>query len=300
MTDDEVDALTDAPSGAAERVELGRGGQRYRVWRPHFAAVDQRIAVELEQRLFGLLHKPAEVEPREVQLILWSEYLQGLVLPSSLNTFSIAPLPGRLLVTLDASLVYSLVDSFFGGDGRGTNLGSREFSKTELGVASLVLEMVTSGIWEGWKRLRESKLELLASDINPESCRAFPPAELMLLRRFKIEFNGGSGAVDLLLPAAAVDGLLGEPAIALPAKDAQQFLRQHSLGFHTTVTGELSGARVTLRQLLELSAGDIIPIGSPEEVDVKVNGVTKFSARVGEKEGRVGLRIIDRVQEPCP
>lgn len=296
MTDDEVDALTDDKREAV-RVELGRGGQRYRVWRPHFATIDQCIAAELEQRLFGLLHKPAEVEAREVQLISCGEYLQGLRLPTSLNICSMAPLQGNVLISLDANLVYSLVDSFFGGGGRSTDLGGREFSKTEMSVTSQVLELVINGIRAGWKRLGDSSFDLLGSETNPAACKAFTATELMVLRRFKIEFSGGGGGVDILLPAPAVDGLLGETPVALPAQAAQQFLQQRSLAFQATVSGELGGATVTLRQLLELSAGDIIPIGSPEEVDVKVNGVTKFTARVGEQGGRVGLCILGQVKD---
>ena len=43
---------------------------------------------------------------------------------------------------------------------------------------------------------------------------------------------------------------------------------------------------------LRLAKGDIIAVDSPEQVDVKVNGVTKFKARMGEVNGKVGLKIL--------
>ena len=38
--------------------------------------------------------------------------------------------------------------------------------------------------------------------------------------------------------------------------------------------------------------GDIIGIDSPEKVDVKVNGVGKFKAKMGEIDGKVCLRVL--------
>lgn len=164
-------------------------------------------------------------------------------------------------------------------------------------MTALVLELVTGGIRAGWQRLESCSLECLGSETNPAACKAFAPMELMVLRRFKLEFAGGSGCVDVVLPAPAVDGLLGETVVAPEENAVREFLQRRALGFRTTVTGELGGARVSLRRLLALSPGDIIPIDSPEQVNVKVNGVTRFTARVGEQDGRVGLCILDTVNE---
>ena len=56
--------------------------------------------------------------------------------------------------------------------------------------------------------------------------------------------------------------------------------------------GEIKGASLNISELFSLVEGDIIPVDSPEKIDVKVNGVTKFQARMGELNGRVGLKII--------
>lgn len=298
LSDDEVDALMeDKADGESLRVELGRGGQRFRAWQPHFQAIDQRIATAMAERMFGLLHKPAEVESRDLQLLPFGEYLQGMRLPTSLNICSLSPLQGYLLVSLDANLVYSLVDSFFGGAGHDVEISGREFSKTELAVSALVLELMATAIRTGWNKVRESNFELLGTETNPATCNAFGAGELMVLRRFKLDLSGGGGTVDLLSPASAVDALLNESVAALPRPAAGPFLQQRAHGFKATVSGELSGASLSLRELLSLSRGDIIPVDSPEQLEVKVNGVTKFRARMGEKGGRVGLCILESVPE---
>ena len=73
---------------------------------------------------------------------------------------------------------------------------------------------------------------------------------------------------------------------------AKDIMRVRALNFVANVTGELSGAKLTIGEIFKLSKGDIISVDSPEQVDVKINGVAKFKARMGEVNGKVGLKVL--------
>jgi flagellar motor switch protein FliM len=89
----------------------------------------------------------------------------------------------------------------------------------------------------------------------------------------------------------------GQPRPLAIGNNSKAALRRRAEDFKASVAGEVSGAQLSLKQLLNLSCGDIIPVDSPEIVDVKVNGIKKFRARVGEIDGRVGLSILNS-EEP--
>lgn len=299
VSDDELDALLSESEGAATeestahsvRVDLGAGAHRFASWRTLFNSIDPLIARELSRRMFGLLHKPVEVEPRDVQLISFKDYRMSLSSPSSLSFCALTPAAGGLLLALDANLVNSLVNSFFGGGGRQVT-SSREFSKTELELMQMMQDIVTQGLKSGCQKLQTASLELVSHDTRPQSCTAFSDNELLLLRKFRVEFYGGEGSIDLLMAGSAVDHLyeIEHPVAAAPR--ATDHLRHCARDFGVVVSGEMTGARVTLKQLLNLAVGDVIPVQSPEQVDVRINGEACFKAAVGEKSGRVGLRIV--------
>ena len=58
----------------------------------------------------------------------FSEYTQNLHVPSSLNLIKLNPLRGTALLVLDATLVFAIVDNFFGGNGRYAKIEGREFT----------------------------------------------------------------------------------------------------------------------------------------------------------------------------
>ena len=82
--------------------------------------------------LFNMLRKTAEVSINGVQMMKFGEYQNTLYVPTSLNMVRFRPLKGTALITMEARLVFILVENFFGGDGRfHAKIEGREFTPTE-------------------------------------------------------------------------------------------------------------------------------------------------------------------------
>ena len=61
------------------------------------------------------MRRTAEVSINGVQMIKFGEYIHTLFVPTSLNMVRFRPLKGTGLITMEARLVFILVDNFFGG-----------------------------------------------------------------------------------------------------------------------------------------------------------------------------------------
>ena len=96
--------------GSQERIVRGR--------MPTLELVDERFARHMRISLFNMLRHSAEVTWSGVQMMKFSEYVQTLYVPTSLNMVRFRPLKGTALITLEARLVFILVENFFGGEGR--------------------------------------------------------------------------------------------------------------------------------------------------------------------------------------
>ncbi len=305
LSQNEIDALLHGPETRPketgqisaedyELYDLTSGMDRVQGWTNEVKIVDERIQTNLSIRLLQLLHKSVEVKRQDIQILKYGEYVKSLYVPTSINTFSLDGMVGYTAIVLDAKLVYALVNVFFGGGARPIQIVGREFTHTEQRVIKLTLETIIDAIKNSWKELSEINFANVETEMNPAHLSAYSDSDVLMIRPFKVEFSGGGGEVQLLMPGNIVDAIFrnrkskfGNDEVA-----AKEVMKARALTYETDVTGELSGANLTIGEIFRLSKGDIINVDSPEEVDVHVNGVPKFKARMGEINGKVGLKIL--------
>lgn len=306
LSQNEIDALlhgvgATGPESASlastdeyELYDLTSGMHRVQGWSHEVKIVDERIQTNLSTRLLRILHKSVEVKRQEIQILKYGEYVKSLYVPTSINTFSLTGMVGYTAIVLDAKLVYALVNVFFGGGTRPTQIEGREFTHTEQRVIKLILETIIGAIKSSWKELSDVDFDPGETEMNPTHLSAYRDTDVLMIRPFKVEFSGGGGEVQLLMPGTIVDAIFRnrKSKIQTGEMTTKDIMKARALGFSTNVTGELSGANLTIGEIFKLSKGDIISVDSPEQVDVKINGVTKFKARMGEVNGKVGLKVL--------
>lgn len=305
LSQNEIDALLHGVAEEAESTEskapvaakyelydLTTGINRVQGWLHDIKLVDERIQSNLGASLLALLHKSVDVRREDILIQKFGEYSKTLYVPSSVNTFALTGLHGYTAIVLDARLVYALVNVFFGGGSRPTQVEGREFTTTEQRVIRLVLKSIVEAIKLGWKALADVEFRLVETEMNPAAISAYSATDVVVVRPFKVSFDGGGGEVQLLMPGNVLDSIFRHKGKGSDEERNKALLRQRTLRFVTTVTGELSGASLTIGELFKLAEGDIITVDSPEKVDMKINGVAKFKARMGEVNGRVGLKVL--------
>ena len=278
--------------------DLTSGMHRVQGWSQYVEIVDDRIRTALATKFLGILHKSVEIKREEIQTLKYEDYAATLKLPTAINCFSLSGVVGVSAIVLDSDLVSALVNVFFGGGSRPTPIEGREFSYTEQGLISMIVKTIAEVVQEGFRDFGDYEIVIVETEMNPAHFSVYADTDVLMIRPFNIEFSGMGGQIQLIMPGPVVDaifrhkksrltelGISGRNALSLIAHD-----------FQMKVTGELRGADLTLREVLELSEGDIVPINAPDHVDVKVNNVPKFKARMGEVNGRIGLEILRRGQ----
>jgi len=109
---------------------------------PTLELVNERFPRHLRISLFNMLRHTVEVSINGVQMLKFGEYLHTLFVPTSLNMVRFRPLKGTGLVTMEARLVFILVENFFGGDGRyHAKIEGREFTPTERRIIQMLLKI---------------------------------------------------------------------------------------------------------------------------------------------------------------
>ena len=194
LSQDEIDALLNGADDSDDSQDSDAGGaegsidfdfsSQDRIVRgrmPTLELINERFARHLRISLFNMLRKTAEVSINGVQMMKFGEYQNTLYVPTSLNMVRFRPLKGTGLVTMEARLVFILVENFFGGEGRyHSRIEGREFTPTERRIVQLLLKIIFEDYKEAWSPVMGVEFEYLDSEVNPSMANIVSPTEVIV------------------------------------------------------------------------------------------------------------------------
>lgn len=310
LSQDEIDALlhgVDDGDVETETVEAAAGDvlswdltSQERIVRgrmPSLEIINERFARYTRISLFNLLRRSGEVSVGGIQIQKFGEYVHSLYVPTSLNMVKFRPLRGTGLIILDAKLVFKLVDNFFGGDGRHAKIEGREFTPTELRVVQMVVEQSFEDLAEAWKSIIPIELEFMNSEVNPSMTNIVGPNEVVVVSKFFVELDGGGGEMHITLPYSMIepirDVLDNSDQTEKEDLDDRWIKAMQMEALQSTVQLECKLAKqtMTLRDILDLQVGDVIPVEFKPQHVVTANGVPVFRSTIGQSRGNLSMRV---------
>ncbi len=173
---------------------------------PTLEMINERFSRYFRTSLFNLLRRSANINVSGVQMLKFSEFVHGLLVPTSLNLMEVKPLRGKGLCVLDPKLVFNVVDSYFGGSGRfEAKLEGREFTPTESRVTQVMLTSVFKDLQEAWKPVLELHFKHTGTEVNPQFANIVSPSEVVVVTTFHIEMDSGGGDLHICLPYSMIE-----------------------------------------------------------------------------------------------
>jgi len=301
LSQDEIDALLNGvDSGAIETEEPPHDPTVARTY--DFASQDRIVrgrlpTLEMINERFVRTWR-IELSVRGIETIKFSEYLHSLYVPTNLNLIKFKPLRGVGLIVFEPKLVFTMVDNFFGGDGRyPAKIEGREFTATEMRVIQLLLKQTFADLVDAWAPVMPVDFEYITSEVNPHFANIVSPREYVVVSRFHVELDGGGGDLHVTLPYSMLEPireLLDAGIQSDRVHDDDSFrvtLHEQLRGAEVTVSSVLAHKQLSLRQLTGLKVGDILPIDLPKLVPVCVEQVPVFTGEFGISNGVNAVKI---------
>jgi flagellar motor switch protein FliM len=319
LSQDELDALLHGVDDVEEE-EVGESGGRRagtldydfssqdRIVRgrmPTLELVNERFARHMRISLFNMMRRTAEVSINGVQMIKFGEYIHTLFVPTSLNMVRFRPLKGTGLITMEARLVFILVDNFFGGDGRyHAKIEGREFTPTERRIIQMLLKLIFEDYKEAWSPVMDVSFEYLDSEVNPSMANIVSPTEVIVISSFHIELDGGGGDFHVALPYSMLEPIreLLDAGVQSDNEDTDyrwsKALRDEIMDVYVNLSTQLLEMDLPLSQLMELKDGDVIPIEMPEHITVFIEDLPTYRAKLGRCRDNIAIQISEKIKRP--
>ncbi|MCO5099838.1 MAG: flagellar motor switch protein FliM [Burkholderiaceae bacterium] len=308
LSQDEVDALLEgasetpepepAPADGIRPYDLATQERIVRGRMPTLELVHERFARNLRVGLFNFMRRNPEIAVGPVKVQKYSAFLRDVAVPTNINIMQIRPLRGSGLLICEPQLVFAIVDSLFGGDGRlPSRIEGRDFSATEQRIIERMLEVICGEYRKAWSGVYPIELEYTRSEMQPQFANIATPSEIVVTAKFDIEIGNVGGAMHLCIPYSTLEPIR-ETLYSTLAGDAQTSdrrwvakLSRQIQSAEVELVAELGHARASVAELVRLKAGDFIELDLDDTLVAKVDGVSVFDCRYGIANGRYAIKV---------
>ncbi|MCP3851028.1 MAG: flagellar motor switch protein FliM [Gammaproteobacteria bacterium] len=306
VDDGDVDTDDDDEDGDARQYDFNSEDRIVRGRMPTLEMINERFARYLRISMFNLLRRSTEISVGGIQTLKFGEYIHTLFVPTSLNLVKMKPLKGTALLVIEPTLVFILVDNFFGGEGKfHAKIEGREFTPTEQRVIHMFMELCFEDLIKAWSPVMPMKLEFSSREVNPQFANIVSPTEVVVVSSLHVELEGGGGNIHITMPYSMLEPIreLLDAGIQSDRSDVDerwnQSLADEIKSAEVGLTSTLANTSLTLQDVLKLNEGDIIPVEIDEEVNVFAEGIPIFKAQHGIHNGHHAIKIVDKMARPA-
>lgn len=294
----DVDEGAGAEDGGPKLYNLASQDKIVRGRMPTMEVINERFARNLRLGLFNFTRRTAEISVGPVRLMKYAEFVRNLVVPTNLNMVHLHPLRGTALLIFDPNLVFLVVDTLFGGDGRfHTRVEGRDFTPTEQRIIQNLLGVAMEEMKKAWEPVYQIDFEYIRSEMNTQFANIATPSEVVVCTTFSIELGAVGGDFHVCLPYAMI-----EPIRDLLYESMQgdrmevderwvNFLSSQVRSTEVKLVANLSQAELTVRELLGMKVGDVISMDIPESITANVEGVPVLECGYGVHNGQYALKV---------
>lgn len=315
LSQDEIDALLhgvgggdietgpEAPPPEVQFYDLTSQDRIVRGRMPALERTNERFARQLRTGFRGLLRRGLDVNYEGMQIQKFGEYANSLLVPTSINVVRLNPLPGHALLVMDARLVFLLVDNFFGGGRFHAKVEGREFTPSETLVVDRVLETVFAELEKAWGGSSAVKVQMVQKEASPEAAGIFNANDIAVVSSFSVEFDVSGGKLHLVVPYGMIEPikeLLDRSAVNdADARDSrwESALKENIKDTKVSLNCRVAETEVSLREVIDLEVGDVIPIEAPQPI-LGVNNIPLFRVRLGTLKGNLALQVLQNIERP--
>lgn len=251
--------------------------------------------------LSAMLRSMVEVKLTSVDQLTYSEFVFSLENPSCFNLLNAKPLEGNLILDINPSILYPIIDRLLGGGREGEPLARRPLTEIELRLVSRITRLFLTELRKAWENVVDLTLEVVRVESNPQLMQIVPPNEVVVLISFELALGEVRGMANLCIPFNTIERISGQLSAntwvtysqrAATAENIRHIDRALRSSLVEMKVG-LASSRISTKELIGLSVGDIITtekdVHSP--LIASIEGMAKFRASPGAFKGHKAIRI---------
>ncbi|MEO9297495.1 flagellar motor switch protein FliM [Devosia alba] len=249
-----------------------------------------------------------EVTLDSISSVRFGDYLNSIPLPAILSVIRAEEWENYGLLTVDSSLIYSMIDVLLGGRRIGGNIRieGRPYTTIELALARRMIEVILEDTHRAFEPVTQVNFKLERMETNPRFAAISRPGNAAILIELRIEMDDRGGKIEILLPYATIEPIreqllqmfMGEKF----GRDAtwEGHLATEIYSAEVSIEAVLHEQDVPLSRMMAMQAGDTLMFERTptDPVRLRCGGVELTEAVMGHIGNLVSVRVTRPLNPP--
>ena len=273
---------------------------------PMLEIVFDRLVRMMSTTLRNFTQFNIEITQEGIDTMRFGDYLDSVSQPSMMSVFKAEEWDNFGLLTIDSSLIYTVVDVLLGGR-RGTaamRLDGRPYTVIERKLIVKMVHLILSDLSAAFDPLSPVTFRFDRLETNPRFAMISRASNAAVLAKFRIDMEERGGRIELLLPYAMLEpvrelllqGFMGEKF----GRDSiwENHLAEALWSSEINLQAILDRHMTSLKQVLQWKVGTklLLNAAPDSEVEMVCGDIPMFYGHMGRKGDHIAIRIEDKIK----
>ncbi len=274
---------------------------------PMLEIVFDRLIRLMATSLRNFTQDNVEVSLDSIESMRFGEYIDSLTLPTLLSVFKAEEWDNYSLMSLDSSLIYSMVDVLLGGR-RGTaamRIEGRPYTTIELNIVKEIIQIILSDLSTAFDPVTSVNFIFDRLETNPRFATITRMSNAVIVAHLRIDMEDRGGRIDLMIPYATLEPVR---ELLLQMFMGERFGRDTIWENHlmsqlwetdVDIHAVLKETQAHLSDVSSWQKGSFLPLDmSPQDqVTVLCGDVPLFKGAMGRRDDHVVIRIEGKAEK---
>jgi len=272
---------------------------------PMLEVVFDRLVRLMSTSLRNFTSDNVEVSLDNIASIRFGDYLNSIPLPAMLSVFKAEEWDNFGLITVDSSLIYSIVDVLLGGR-RGTaamRIEGRPYTTIERSLVERMIHVMLQDLSAAFEPLSPVTFRFDRLETNPRFATISRPSNAAIVTRLRIDMEDRGGRLELMLPYATLEPVR---ELLLQMFMGEKFGRDSIWETHLAeqlwqtevdLDAVVDTQTMSLGEVFSLKVGSHITLGATPEspIELHCGHVPMYSGKMGRRGKNIAVRIDDPI-----
>jgi flagellar motor switch protein FliM len=292
---------------------VSKKAQPYDFRRPERIAKDQLQSIHLchenfarsvASSLSAFLRSHIVANFISVEQLSFADFVRSLPTPSCLVALGVHPHEENAILQLDRALVFLILEMLLGGGPKSTVKIDRDITEIERGILDSLFRIVLQDLRSAWQSIASVDFFVQSHVSEPQLFQILAQDDAVVVVSIEVRVGENSGLMHLGFPSMLIKMFrerTGQQS-AVRRREANENDHARVLRRIKSSTVELEarllGPKLRLDSLIQLEVGDVLALDHAltKELDLMLNGKTKFLGRIVSSGNKLGFQISSEPQ----
>ncbi len=251
--------------------------------------------------LSAMLRKIVDVKLYSIEQMTYGEFILSIPQITSLNTLSIKPLEGRVVIECNPAISHKIIAELLGSGAINTsdNL-NRELTEIEIEILEHFYNVFIKNLHKTWAEISTLNFKIESRDTNANAIQIVSDHEIVLLVVLEITVDEESGFLSICYPISYFEPLLTKIVEKVFSEgknrksSRKQDIKTLISGARMNIDSIMAETELTAEDILGLKVDDVIVFNknaNSSSAKIYINKKEKFSAVSGISNNRKAIQI---------